>query len=98
MTDLERVLELLDSRGPAMFRRMPTDERSWRGRYLLMSVAVGCSAPYAWFNTLSGDETDARQARALVDTTADADIWAAFERTSVSVADLLPWDATSCGS
>lgn len=84
VSDLDRAIEHLERCGPLAFRNLPPTERSWRGRYALMVLAMGASPAYAWANALAREVPDPDFA-AFVAGVADADIQRALDNQGVDI-------------
>lgn len=66
MTEIERILIRIGRGAPLAYRVLSAEEQAWRGRYLLMVVAVGASPTFAWANALAPDVNGS--AKAIKDT------------------------------
>jgi hypothetical protein len=71
---LDRILVALAERGPLSYQALPPQERAWRGRYLLMAVAMGASPAFGWANALFDDPDGNLDVQALVAATPDTRI------------------------
>jgi hypothetical protein len=85
--EVQRLVDRLGGNGPITYRMLPPEERAWRGRYALMAMVVGASAPYAWANAMASG-ADGEAARALVGTVDEGQLLDAVRREGVQILEL----------
>jgi hypothetical protein len=88
VSELDALLAALETRGALAFRRLPQEERRWRGRYLLMVASLGSSASLAWGAALAANDGD----RALADEVDEALLLETLRRQQIDIEALLPYD------
>ena len=88
MNSLDELIGTLERRGALPYRALPTDERRWRGTYLLMAASLGESATLAWAAALAATDED----RALTEEVDEDLLLATLEAQGVELDDLLPYD------
>ena len=90
MSEVDRLVALLELRGPLAYRGLPPAERAWRGRYALMVASLGASPAFAWASALAAVGDD--ETGALINGLDETPLLAALIFNGVDVEDLLLYD------